>query len=603
MKIKNICELGTVNIQDRIKSLRASMKEEGIDAYIIPSSDPHNSEYASPRWQSRKWISGFTGSAGTVVVLKNLAGLWADGRYHIQAADQIADTGIDLFKAGLPDVPGIEEWLAETLDSNSTVGFDGNVITAAHAAKMKEAFAFKGLKLKSDCDLIDRVWQDRPETPKDMVFEHDLKFAGKSRQQKLAEIREDMLKSKADYFILSSLDDIAWLYNLRGTDVPCCPLFLSFTLISEEKAYLCVELSKIPAELKETLESDGVILKDYSEIYDLVENIGANSSVMYDPKVLNFNLESAIPDSCRKISKTNPTTHAKAVKNSVELENYRHCFERDGKYMVQFIKWLTDNIGKIKITEKSASDYLESLRAADENFHGLSFTTIPGYKGHGAMMHYSVTEESDVELEEESLFLLDSGGLYSDGTTDITRTFALGKLTDEEKRDYTLTLMGHIDLSLAVFLHGTRGIQLDILARQNLWKESINYGCGTGHGVGFFLNVHEGPHNISPGFIDEKLLPGMVVTNEPGVYREGKHGVRVENIMEVVNHSESEFGKFYKFEPLTLCPIDTKPLLLELMSEKQKEWLNWYHSLVFKKLSPHLDDEHRQFLQEATKPV
>ena len=590
-------------IQDKLQALRASMKEEGIDAYIIPSSDPHNSEYAAPRWQSRKWVSGFTGSAGTIVVLKNLACLWADGRYHIQAADQVAGTGIDLFKMGLPDVPSIEEWLADTLDENSVVGFDGDVVTAASAQRMTDSFSYKGLTLKTSCDLLERIWPDRPKAPKDIVFEHDVKFAGKSRLQKLAEVREEMIKLKAEYYILSSLDDIAWLYNLRGTDVPCCPLFLSFTLISEDNAYLCVDPEKIPADLRSTLEADGVILKAYEEIYELVKTIDAFSSVLYDNKVLNYNLENSIPETCRKIQKTNLTTHAKAVKNNTELENYKNCFERDGKYMVHFIKWLTENIGKIKITEKSASDYLESLRAQDEYFHGLSFTTIPGYKGHGAMMHYSVTEESDVELQEESLFLVDSGGLYTDGTTDITRTFALGTLTDEERRDYTLTLMGHIDLSLAVFLHGTRGMQLDVLARQHLWRESINYGCGTGHGVGFFLNVHEGPHNISPHFLDEKLIPGMVVTNEPGVYREGKHGVRVENIMEVVEHSESEFGKFYKFEPMTLCPIDTKPLMLELMSEQQKEWLNWYHSVVYKKLAPHLDEEHTRFLQETTKPV
>lgn len=592
-----------MNIQDRLKAIRACMKEEGIDAYIIPSSDPHNSEYVSPRWQSREWISGFTGSAGTVVVLNSLAGLWADGRYHIQAAAEIAGTGIDLFKMGLPNVPSIEEWLSETLDENAVVGFDGDVVTSASAENMKESFSAKGLTLKTDCDLIERIWQDRPATPKDLVFEHDVKFAGKSRQQKLNEVREEMKRLKADSYILSSLDDIAWLYNLRGKDVSHCVLFLSFSLILKDKTYLCVDPDKVPSALKSVLEEDGIILKDYQEIYELVKNIDASSTVLYDPKVLNYNLENSIPDTCRKIKKTNLTTHAKAVKNKIELENYKNCFERDGKYMVQFIKWLNDNVGKIKITELSASDYLESLRASDDKFHGLSFTTIPGYKGHGAMMHYRATEESDVELEEESFFLVDSGGLYTDGTTDITRTFAFGTLTEEERKDYTLTLMGHIDLSLAVFLHGTRGIQLDVLARQHLWKQSINYGCGTGHGVGFFLNVHEGPHNISPGFIDEKLIPGMVVTNEPGVYREGKHGVRIENIMEVVEHSESEFGKFYSFEPMTLCPIDTKPLLLELMSQTQIEWLNSYHGLVYKKLAPHLDEAHSRFLQDLTKPV
>lgn len=592
-----------MNISERIQALRSEMAREGIDAYIIPSSDPHNSEYVSPRWQSRKWISGFTGSAGIVVVLKNSAHLWADGRYHIQAADEIGGTGIDLFKMGLPDIPTLEEFLLDTLPNNSVVGFDGAVITAASASRMLETFSYKNISLKSNADLIERIWLDRPKAPMDRAFEHDVKFAGKSRVQKHQEIRREMDKAKADYFLLSSLDDIAWLYNLRGTDVPCCPLFLSFALISQDQSYLCVQKEKISDELIKTLESDGITVKAYSEIESLVKGLNGNSTVLYDPKYLNYNLESAIPESCRRVKKTNPTTHAKAVKNSIELENYKNCFVRDGIYMVQFIKWLNESVGKIKVTEKSASDYLGSLRASDPEFHGLSFTTIPGYKAHGAMMHYSVSEESDVELHEESLFLVDSGGLYSDGTTDITRTFALGKLTEEEKTDYTLTLMGHIDLSMAKFLHGTRGLQLDVLARSPLWKHSINYGCGTGHGVGFFLNVHEGPHSISPGFIDEKLLPGMVVTNEPGVYREGKHGVRIENIMLVVEADQSEFGRFYKFEPLTLCPIDTRPLKLDLMNEEQISWLNWYHGQVYKKLAPQLDEEHKEFLKEATKPL
>ena len=592
-----------VKIPERIQALRKEMAIEGIDAYIIPSSDPHNSEYVSPRWQSRKWISGFTGSAGTVVVLKNQACLWADGRYHIQAADEIKGTGIDLFKMGLPDVPSIEEWLADTLPDNSIVGFDGSVVTAASSSRMIEAFSYKDIKLNTDFDLIERIWSDRPSAPKGPAFEHDVKYAGKSRVKKHEEVREEMMKDKADYFLLSSLDDIAWLYNLRGTDVPCCPLFLSFALISQNESFLCISPEKVSAELKQVLEADGIILKNYSEIYELVQNVKEYSAVLYDPKNLNYNLESSIPDTCRRIKKTSISTHAKAIKNSVEIENYRNCFVRDGVYMLKFIKWLNENLGKTKLTEKTASDYLGALRASDPKFHGLSFTTIPGYKAHGAMMHYSVSEESDVELEQESLFLVDSGGLYTDGTTDITRTFALGELTEEEKKDYTLTLMGHIDLSMAVFLHGTRGLQLDILARSPLWKNSINYGCGTGHGVGFFLNVHEGPHNISPGFVDEKLLPGMVVTNEPGVYREGKHGVRIENIMLVVEADKSEFGSFYKFEPLTLCPIDTKALILDLMTKEQISWLNWYHGQVYKKLAPQLDEEHKAYLQELTKPI
>ena len=592
-----------MTVPEKIKALRSHMTENNIDAYIIPSSDPHNSEYVSSRWQSRKWISGFTGSAGTVVVTSSQSGLWADGRYHIQAAEQLEGTGIDLFKWGLPDTPAVEDWLADTLPENSVVGFDGSVVTAAYADKLKEKFELKNISLKTDKDLIEEIWPDRPLAPMNPAFEHEVKFAGKSRAQKIKEVREEMSRSKADYFLLTSLDDIAWLFNIRGTDVPCCPLVLSYALISHDSVTLCVNPEKITEDVRQSLLNDGVILSGYEDIYNLVGKIEESFSVIYNPSVVNFNLEEAIPSGCRKIKKSNITTHAKAIKNSIEIENYRNCFVRDGVYMVQFIKWLEENVGFKEITEKSASDYLESCRKQDPLFHGLSFTTIPGYKAHGAMMHYSVTEESDVSIEPESLFLVDSGGLYSDGTTDITRTFAMGPLTDEEKRDYTLTLKGHIDLSMAVFLHGTRGLHLDILARHPLWQESINYGCGTGHGVGFFLNVHEGPHNISPGFVDEKLLPGMVVTNEPGVYREGKHGVRIENIMLVVDADESEFGKFYKFEALTLCPIDTKPLMPELLTEDEKNWLNAYHNQVYKKLSPHLDNEHKAFLKDVTKPV
>ncbi len=592
-----------MKIVEKIVALRKEMKEHGIDAYIVPNSDTHNSEYTAAHWAAREWISGFDGSAGTVLVLANQAFLWTDGRYHIQAAHQLAGTTIELVKAGLPDVPTIEAYLADNLPANAVVGFNGSVVTSAYVDDLKTKFEVKNIKLKTDVDLVDKIWKDRPASPTSVGFEHDVKFAGKSRLQKLQEVRQEMAKVQADNFLLTSLDDIAWLYNLRGTDVPSCPLLFSYTLISKDKATLCVKENKLGKELKKSLLDDGIILADYEDIYSLTKNINPATSVIYSPTMVNYNLANSIPATCRRIKATNITTHLKALKNPTEMANYRNCFVRDGLHRVKFIKWMYDNIGKVKMTEKTASDYLTKCRESDPHFQGLSFTSIPGFKAHGAMMHYRVTPESDVPLEQESFFLLDSGGLYSDGTTDITRTFALGKLTEAEKKDYTLVLKGHIDLSMAVFLHGTRGMQLDILARHPLWKESINYNCGTGHGVGFFLNVHEGPHNISPRLLDEKIIPGMVVTNEPGIYREGVHGVRIENIMFVVDAAQSEFGKFYKFEALTLCPIDTKGIIVEMLTAEEKQWFNDYHKMVYDKLAPHLDSAHQAFLKEITKPI
>jgi Xaa-Pro aminopeptidase len=592
-----------MRVVERVAALRQRMADHKIDAWIVPSADPHSSEYQSPYWQTREWVSGFTGSAGTAVILKESAGLWADGRYHIQAAVQLKDSGIDLYKWGLPEVPSYVDWLADNLPENSIVGFDGRVISSSAAKEMEKKFAGKNISFKADVDLFEGVWSDRPLLPTEKVIEHDVKFAGKSREEKLTEIREYMSEKGADVFLLSSLDDIAWLYNIRGFDVPNCPLVLSYTIIYNSSAYLCVDQSKVSSELSVKLESDGITLRDYEDIFALTREIPEDSKVLLHSKIVNSVLEELIPESCTQIDEVNITTRMKAVKNDVEVAHFKNCLIRDGAYVVQFMKWLEDTVGKEKITEKDAEQYLYSLRASDPEFHGVSFTTIPGYRANGALMHYRCTEDTNQELKEGSFFLVDSGGLYSDGTTDITRTFSYGDLTAREIRDFTLVLQGHINLSQAKFLHGTRGVQLDILARHPQWKEGINYGCGTGHGVGFFLNVHEGPHNISPGFLDEKIIPGMVVTNEPGIYREGEYGIRIENIMLCVAKEKTEFGKFYEFEAITMCPIETRSIDKSLLSENEIEWLNNYHEQVFNSISPLLDAEHVEYLKEKTKAI
>jgi Xaa-Pro aminopeptidase len=588
---------------ERLSALRKVMKDQGIDAWICPASDPHSSEYQAPHWQSRSWLSGFNGSAGTVVVLLDQAGLWTDGRYHIQAATQLEGTGIDLYKAGLPGVPKLHDWLATTLPQGSVVGFDGQVFSAAQVREMKKSFELNSLALKTDVDLFSDIWTDRPALPSEPIIEHAVSFAGKSRAVKLSEVRDYMTEKGADYLLLSSLDDIAWLYNFRGSDLPCCPIAISYALVTKDEAHFYIDQSKIPAALKENFTKDGIAVSGYDQVFEVVSKIPAESTILLNSKTINVVLDSMIDDKCRKIDEINITTRMKAIKNDIEVEHFKNSLKRDGSYVVKFMKWLEDNVGKSDVSELSAADYLESLRATDPEFHGLSFTTIPGFREHGALMHYSSTPATDVKIEEGGFFLVDSGALYSDGTTDITRTFSYGDLSPREIRDYTLVLKGHINLARAVFLNGTRGLQLDILARGPMWREDIDYKCGTGHGVGFFLNVHEGPHNISPHFIDEAILPGMVVTNEPGIYREGEYGIRIENIMLCQQKGKSEFGSFNDFDTITMCPIETRSIDSSLLSPEEIEWLNTYHQQVFESLSPLLDEEHVAYLKEKTKAI
>ncbi|HAT4251444.1 TPA: aminopeptidase P family protein [Clostridium perfringens] len=591
-----------MKVTERLEKLRKIMKDKGIDYYIIPSEDAHQSEYVCEHYRGRAYMSGFTGSAGTLLVGLENAILWTDGRYFIQALDELKGSGIEMFKMRIPGWPSLLEWLKENAKAGETIAFDGKVFSIVEYKDFKKLEKGNKLNIKIDEDLLDEVWKERPSLPKEKAFLHEVKYCGKSAKEKLREVRGEMKKLGANNYIIASLDDIAWLYNIRGNDVKCNPVVLSYALVKENEAYLYVDKSKFTSKMEEELLNEGVTLKSYEKIGEDISNL--EGKILIDPNKISAYLYECIKDKNNIVEFGNITTKFKAIKNEVELDNLRKCQVRDGVAMVKFMKWLKDNIGKIEISEISASDKLEERRSLDELFKGISFETIAGHKEHGAMMHYSATPESDYKLEPRGFLLIDSGGQYLDGTTDITRTFVLGELTEEERKDYTLVLIGHIGLMRAKFLKGTTGSALDIKAREPLWNEGIDYKCGTGHGVGFFLNVHEGPQSISPVPNKVALEPGMIITNEPGVYREGKHGIRTENTMVVVKDTSSEeFGEFYKFDTISLCPIDLAGLDISLLNEEEKAWLNNYHKKVYDLLSPYLDKEEKEFLKNETRQI
>lgn len=586
---------------DKLLELRKIMNIKGINHYIITSSDPHQSEYVAEYYKGRAYISGFTGSAGTLLVSEDSAKLWTDGRYFIQAENQLKGTGIDLMKMNEKGYPTLNEWIENNVNENENVGFYGSCYSCNDYKKLLEISRKNKFNIAMEEDLLQQVWENRPSLPSDEIFLHDSKFAGKTASEKIKEVREKMEKLKAENYIISSLDDIAWLFNIRGTDVKFTPVAISYALISKTKAKLYIDINKVNTKVKENLNSEGIEIIDYSLIIDDIKEI--KDSILIDPAKTNARIYSNINPEVKIIEGTNITTTLKAIKNKVEISNIEKSQVRDGVVMVKFIKWLRENIGKEKITEISSTNKLSALRATAENSKGDSFESIAGYKDHAAMMHYSATEESNYELKEEGLFLLDSGGQYLDGTTDITRTFALGNLTDEEKKDYTLVLKGHIGLAKAKFLKGANGSTLDILARKPLWDEGLDYKCGTGHGVGFFLSVHEGPQGIRPYGNTVTLEPGMIITNEPGVYKEGKYGIRIENTLLVVKDRETESGEFYKFDTISYCPIDLNAVVVDMLTEEEKNWLNNYHKTVFEKLNSYLSKDEVEFLKQETREI
>ena len=589
-----------MTIHERITALRIKMEEKGVQAYIIPSEDPHGSEYVAPHWQCRKWISGFTGSAGTVVVTASKAGLWTDFRYYIQAEEELKDSGIDLFKYGMPNVPSYEQWLSNNLDRGQTVGLDGKNFSVADANRLEKLLSPNGINLNTEVPLIDSIWQDnRPELPSGKVFIHDEKYNGKSRSKKINSLREERERVGATHQIVSTLEDICWLFNIRGRDLDTIPVVISYALVSMESATLFVDENKT-AQIKDVLAKDGIAIQPYEQITSTLSRIEKGSIVLADRTKLSISLGNSLSEGVAIRYETNPTTNMKALKNDVEIRALRKVMETDGAALVRFFKWLGEN-RNIKHSELFLAAKLLSFRKMGEDFTGESFTPIPGYRAHGALCHYSADEEGQYETDGQGgLFLIDSGGQYPGGTTDVTRTVTLGEPTEQEVRDYTLVLKGHIALSQAKFPQGTRGYQLDLLARMDMWKEGINYGHGTGHGVGHYLSVHEGPMSISPKPIDVNLEPGMVISNEPGIYREGSHGIRIENLVLVKEERETEFGKFYGFETLTLCPYDPELIDLTMLSDVERRWINSYNKETYDRLSPYLNAEEKAWLGERT---
>lgn len=589
-------------IRERIEALRTFMKERGLAAFIVPSTDPHSGEYVPGHWESRKWISGFTGSAGTAVItLYNIGGLWTDSRYFLQAEEQLKDTGITLFKERMPETPSIPEWLGSVLPPGSEVGIDGWVNTTEEAISLRTELKSYGLQLTITEDPFAHIWEDRPNLPETPAHILPLAYVGISASEKIQAIRRHLNQCNADSILVSALDEIAWTLNLRGNDVHCNPVFISYLLITPDEVTLFISPRKLTPEVSAYLSGNGIQTKDYSGIADEITHFTGKSLLV--PPETNYALSASIPSSVSVIRTDSPVKYMKAIKNETEIKGFHEAMKRDGVAMVRFLMWLEQAVQSGKETETSIDEKLYGFRSGQDLFQGISFDTIAGYQAHGAIVHYEATPESASTLKPEGLLLLDSGAQYTDGTTDITRTIALGPVSEAQRTDYTLVLKGFIALSKAEFPEGTCGTQLDVLARQFMWKAGINYGHGTGHGVGHFLNVHEGPHQIRMNHIPAPLLPGMTITNEPGIYRAGQYGVRTENTMLIVPSQTTEFGEFYKFEPLTLCPIDKKPIRPDMMTPEEKAWLNAYHRKVYQELAPLLNPEEQKWLEGATAPI
>lgn len=576
------------------------MQSKSISAYITYSTDPHSGEYVPAHWESRKWITGFTGSAGTAVITPDDGGLWTDSRYFIQAGEQLTDTGLKLFKERMPETPSIPQWLCRVLKKGERVGIYGYTTSLQTVNELRNELSAYGIEVVMIEDLYKTIWNDRPGLPSNKPFILEEKYSGESASSKISTIRNHISNTGTDYILISALDEIAWTLNMRGTDIECNPLFVSYLLISEKEATLYINKNKLTETTIDYLQSQGVGHRNYEDIESDLTAISGRKITM-SPSI-NFAMYNAASEHNTVFIQASPVSKYKAVKNQTEINGFRNAMLRDGVAMVRFLIWLQKNIGNGNLTELSIDEQLYKERSAMENFRGISFATIAGYQEHGAIVHYEADEHSASTLKPEGLLLIDSGAQYLDGTTDITRTIPLGPTTEEQKKDYTLVLKGFIQLAMAEFPQGTCGTQLDVLARLAMWKEGINYGHGTGHGVGHFLNVHEGPHQIRMNNVPTPLQPGMTVTNEPGIYRAGKYGIRTENTMLTVPSRKTDFGEFYKFEQLTLCPINTETILWDMLSPEETNWLKEYHETVYSKLSPLLTDEEKQWLRNATNP-
>lgn len=591
-------------INERVDRLRSWMKENGFTAFVFPSSDPHNSEYVADHWKSREWISGFSGSAGTAVVTLEHAALWTDSRYFIAAEKELDGTDFQLMKLRVEGTPSVSEWLASELSTyeRAVVGLDGNVNSFAEVAAMEQELATKGnITVRTDTDPMVELWTDRPVIPDNMVSLHPLEYSGESTSSKVSRVRKHLLDCGADGLLVTALDEIAWVLNLRGSDVHCNPVFVSYLLISPENITLYINNVKLPEEVKAYLVSEHIDVEAYESVVEGLR-LYAGKSLLVDMSSTNYSLATAVPFD-KVCSGVSPIASMKAVKNKVEQDGFRAAMLRDGVAVVKFLAWLKSAVEAGGQTEISLDERLTALRAEQPKFKGISFDTIVGYEAHGAIVHYEATPETDIPVQPHGLVLIDSGAQYLDGTTDITRTIALGELSEEQCRVYTLVLKGHIQLDMCRFPAGACGSQIDALARAPMWREGYNYMHGTGHGVGSYLNVHEGPHQIRMEWRPAPLQAGMTVTNEPGIYLEGKFGVRIENTLLIVPAESTAFGDFLKFETLTLAPIDTTPIVLEMLSTEEREWLNNYHHRVYESLSPCLEGNEKEWLRKATLPI
>ena len=593
-----------MNINQRLEDLREVMRREHLSAFIFPSTDPHQGEYVPDHWKGREFISGFNGSAGTAVVTLTSAALWTDSRYFLAAAEQLKDTEFQLMKQKMEGTPTIAEWIGKECGAGVEVAVDGMVNSTSSVRELiAELRKQGGMTLRTNLDPLVQIWQDRPPIPENPVEEYPLAYAGEAANVKIARIRQALRKLHADGMLMAALDDIAWTLNLRGADVHCNPVFVSYMLISSTAVTLYINKEKLTPEVMTYLKGEGVGVDAYENVRKGLKDY-FDYNILLDPDEVNYTLFNAVTREV--IEAESPVKRMKTIKNETEIAGFKQAMLKDGIAMVKFLYWLDNQMSSLPNeipTEISVAEKLASLRAEQILFKGISFDTIAGYGPHGAIVHYEATPETDVPLEPKGFLLLDSGAQYLEGTTDITRTIALGPLTEEQKKVYTLVLKGHIQIELCKFPSGSSGTQLDILARKDMWRAGMNYLHGTGHGVGSYLNVHEGPHQIRMEWKPAPLVAGMTVTDEPGIYLAGKFGVRIENTLLITYYNETEFGKFLQFESLTLCPIDKKPIIKEMMLPEEIVWLNQYHQRVFDVLSPRLDDNEIEWLQEACAPL
>ena len=595
-----------MKISERIAELRVLMKEKNIDAYVVPTADFHQSEYVGEHFKARKFITGFSGSAGTAVITADEARLWTDGRYFIQAAKQIEGTGVELMKMGEPGFPTLTEYLADTLPENGILGFDGRVVATGEGEEYEAIVNAKNGSIVYEYDLIDQVWTDRPALSEKPVFELGVEYTGETVASKLSRIREEMKKCGATVHILTTLDDICWTLNMRGDDIDFFPLVLSYAVIEMDKAVLYINEAKLSDEIKEHFAADGIEIRPYNDIYEDVKSICEKEVLLIDPAKLNYSLFNNLPEGCKKVSAPNPEIIFKAMKNEVEVENMKKANLKDSVAHVKFMKWVKENVNKEVITEMSASDKLDEFRKEMGNFIRPSFEPISSYGPHAAMCHYTSSPETDVQLKEGDIFLTDTGAGFWEGSTDITRTYALGEIPAKTKENFTLVAIANLQLGSARFLHGTTGLVLDILARKPFWDRDLNFNHGTGHGVGYLLNIHEGPAGFRWKYRPNEthtLEKGMIITNEPGIYFEGEFGIRLENELLCCEGTNNEYGQFMHFESITFVPFDLDAIEPSIMTEQDKKLLNDYHKEVFEKVSPFLNDEEKAWLEKYTRAI